>query len=188
MLSKPTAILCHHFQRAFSGGENLGVDRIAQSGDQAIDSRLDLFNDQALRRSFRVGDKPLLRIPFGARMLRASPISQVAKMRTRWLMAGFLVASCWFLANLKGLLETRNKKPATELLTPWAISVPQEQRHCGNDVYCLRVSGRGEAEAACAWWRTSAPRTQKMTSSEMFVAWSATRSRLRATKSASSAC
>ena len=32
-----------------------------------------------------------------------------------------------------------------------------------------------------------APRTQKMTSSAMFVAWSATRSRLRATSSASSA-
>ena len=38
------------------------------------------------------------------------------------------------------------------------------------------------------WWRTSAPRTQKMTSSAMLVAWSPTRSRLRAIISAFSAC
>jgi hypothetical protein len=30
-------VLCYHFERADSGGENLGVDRIAQGGDQAID-------------------------------------------------------------------------------------------------------------------------------------------------------
>ena len=33
---------------------------------------------------------------------------------------------------------------------------------------------------SCVLWRTSAPRTQKMTSSAMLVAWSPTRSRLRA--------
>src|ERR1019366_8574751 len=33
---KAYGVLCYHFWRAFSGGDNLGVDRIAQRGDQGI--------------------------------------------------------------------------------------------------------------------------------------------------------
>src|SRR5208282_1853201 len=44
-------VLCDHFERANSGGEDLSVDRIAQRGDQAVHARGDLINDQALRRS-----------------------------------------------------------------------------------------------------------------------------------------
>ena len=55
MLSNPTAILCDHFERAAPGGEDFGVDRIAQSGDQAIHAGLHLFNNQAFRRSFGLG-------------------------------------------------------------------------------------------------------------------------------------
>ena len=45
-----------------------------------------------------------------------------------------------------------------------------------------------EAPAALLSWRTSAPCTQKITSSAMLVAWSATRSRLRLIISAWNAC
>src|SRR5258707_952291 len=53
-----------------------------------------------------------------------------------------------------------------------------------------------EARVGASWlgsslltlWRTSAPCTQKITSSAMFVAWSATRSRLRAINNASRDC
>src|ERR1700722_9378332 len=48
-------------------------------------------------------------------------------------------------------------------------------------------SGLSES-SGCTLCRTSAPCTQKITSSAILVAWSATRSRLRATSSASSAC
>ena len=47
--------------------------------------------------------------------------------------------------------------------------------------------GAGDSSSGCTLWRTSEPWTQKMTSSAMLVAWSATRSRLRATSRASSA-
>ncbi len=47
--------LCHHFERAFSGSEHLGVDRIAQGRDQAVRARLQLFDDQTLWRSFGLG-------------------------------------------------------------------------------------------------------------------------------------
>ena len=52
-------------------------------------------------------------------------------------------------------------------------------------VWTCRSSRSGSAEAQSAsarenLWRTSEPRTQKMTSSAMLVAWSAARSRLRA--------
>src|SRR5258708_7443047 len=41
-----------HFERARSCSEHLSVDRISQRGDQAIHAGLDLFDNQALRRSF----------------------------------------------------------------------------------------------------------------------------------------
>src|SRR3982074_470324 len=44
--------LCDHFERAFSGSEDLSVDRIAQGSDQAIHAGLHLFDDQTFRRSF----------------------------------------------------------------------------------------------------------------------------------------
>src|SRR5260221_12556942 len=49
---KADSELCDHFERAFSGSEDLGVDRIAQRGDQTIYAGLHLFENQALRRSF----------------------------------------------------------------------------------------------------------------------------------------
>ena len=52
---KANGDLCDHFERACPGSEDLGVDRIAQSGDQAIHAGLHLFNNQAFRRSFRPG-------------------------------------------------------------------------------------------------------------------------------------
>src|ERR1017187_3421274 len=52
---KSDGVLRHYLEGAFSGGENLGVDRIAQGGDQAVDTRLHLFDDQALWRSFGLG-------------------------------------------------------------------------------------------------------------------------------------
>ena len=41
-----------HPERGRSGSENLGVDRIAQGGDQAIHAGLHLFDNQTFRRSF----------------------------------------------------------------------------------------------------------------------------------------
>lgn len=56
---------------------------------------------------------------------------------------------------------------------------------------CIRDAACGRkgysAWASECWWRTSEPRTQKMTSSAMLVAWSAERSRLRETMMALSA-
>src|SRR5271169_521968 len=52
---KSNGVLCDYFERAFSGGENLGVDLIAQGGDQAFHAGFHFFYDQPFRRSFGLG-------------------------------------------------------------------------------------------------------------------------------------
>src|ERR1017187_275091 len=52
---KTDGVLCDNFERAFPGGEHLGINRIAQRGDQAIHTRLYLLDDQAFWWSFRLG-------------------------------------------------------------------------------------------------------------------------------------
>src|SRR5580704_4691113 len=44
--------LCHHFQCVLSGFEDFGVDRVAQSGDKAVNARFYFVDDQAFRRGF----------------------------------------------------------------------------------------------------------------------------------------
>src|SRR5580658_7646439 len=67
----------------------------------------------------------------------------------------------------------------SEVALLWNGGYTPEAREVG------RASGFS-ASVECTLWRTSEPCTQKMTSSAMFVAWSATRSRFRATSNASS--
>src|SRR5882724_12771397 len=43
------------FQRAVAGGKDLGIDWIAQRGDQSVDSRLHFLDDQTLGRRFGLG-------------------------------------------------------------------------------------------------------------------------------------
>jgi len=47
--------LRYDFESTLSGGEDFGVDGIAEGGDQAIDAGLHFLDDQAFRRSLRTG-------------------------------------------------------------------------------------------------------------------------------------
>src|ERR1700682_3153110 len=47
--------LRHHLQRVLARLENFSIDLIAQGCDQSIDTGFNLFNNQTLRRSFRLG-------------------------------------------------------------------------------------------------------------------------------------
>ena len=53
--------LRNYLQRALAGFEDLGINRVAQGGDQAVDTAADFLDDQALRRSFRTGIESRLR-------------------------------------------------------------------------------------------------------------------------------
>ena len=49
-------ILRHDFQRVLAGlRKDFCIDGIAQRGDEAVDTGLDLIDDQAFRRRFRLG-------------------------------------------------------------------------------------------------------------------------------------
>src|SRR5258706_221828 len=96
-----------------------------------------------------------------------------------------------------GQQATDQKAQADNLkiaLRPLETKLAEAQGSAGEDTctyatQCLSVAacavGVSSGPSPC---RTSAPRTQKITSSAMLVAWSATRSRFRAISKASSAC
>ena len=52
---KPNRELGHNFERSLAGFENFRINLVAQSCDQAVDSRAHFFQNQRLRRSFRIG-------------------------------------------------------------------------------------------------------------------------------------
>ncbi len=86
MLSNPTAYCATRFERALACLEDLGVNLVAQGGDEAVNAAADLFDDQALRR--RVG--PGIDLDLVAALAQAIEgcIADVAVAKTRNLFCG----------------------------------------------------------------------------------------------------